>query len=457
MRAREHWTVSVNLQAIGLSGIAAAEAAMAAVESNITNASNPNYSVESVGFQTTMGANGGGNGVAVLQTTRAEAPMLSQQINSSQNTQSYDQAFSQVTGAAQQILAPASGDLSSALQNVFNAFTSLSAQPQDATTRTAALSAINQFAQTDQNVSSGLYSTAMSQFESVSPLVSQINAASSQIAQLNGAIISARASGQTAAPLLDQRDAAANQLASLIGATTDANGNVSVGGVPLVSGTSALKLSATGSGSATALSVSLAQGSLPLSVTQIGGQLGGIMAGAQSTLNLQTQVDNFARTVASALNNQSTTGYGLDGTTNNALFTIPAAGGAIGINPALTTQNLPTSSTAAGVPGDASNAVAMAAIANNSGLFGSYPNSTPQEAFTQIATSFGSLVQNASNEQTQSANMLQSLTQMKSTITGVSLNDQLTQLLQYQNLLQASGRAVQAANDDITFLMQNVQ
>ena len=45
---------------------------------------------------------------------------------------------------------------------------------------------------------------------------------------------------------------------------------------------------------------------------------------------------------------------------------------------------------------------------------------------------------------------------MKSSITGVSLNDQLTQLLQYQNLLQASGRAVQAANDDITFLMQNV-
>jgi flagellar hook-associated protein FlgK len=34
--------VSVNLAAIGLSGIAAAEAAMAAVESNITNASNPN-------------------------------------------------------------------------------------------------------------------------------------------------------------------------------------------------------------------------------------------------------------------------------------------------------------------------------------------------------------------------------------------------------------------------------
>ena len=105
--------MSVNLQAIGLSGIAAAEDAMAVVESNITNASNTNYSVESLGFQTTTGANGAGNGVAVLPTVRAEAPMLTEQINGTQSTQSYDQQFSQVTTVAQQIVAPASGDLSS--------------------------------------------------------------------------------------------------------------------------------------------------------------------------------------------------------------------------------------------------------------------------------------------------------------------------------------------------------
>jgi flagellar hook-associated protein 1 FlgK len=448
--------MSVNLQAIGLSGIAGAEAAMAAIESNITNASNPDYSSESVGFQTTVGANGGGNGIEVLQTVRAEAPMLSTQINGTQNTESYDQAFSQVTSVAQQIVAPASGDLGSALQNVFNAFNALSAQPQDPTARTAALTTLQQFAQTDQNASSSLYSTALSQLDSVAPLVSQINAASTQVAQLNGQITSAQAAGLSTAPLLDQRDAAINQLASLIGATAGSNGNVSVGGAPLVSGDTALQLSTTGTGASIGMQVALAKGMLPMSVSQVGGQLGGVLAGAQSTLNLQTQVDSFADTVASALNNISTTGFGLDHSTGNALFTIPAAGGPISINPALTVQNLPAASTAAGVPGDGSNVVAMAALANNQSLFAGFPNSTPQQAFTQIATNFGTLVQNATDGQTQAANTLQSLTQMKSTITGVSLNDQLTQLLNYQNLLQASGRAVQAANDDITFLIQNV-
>jgi flagellar hook-associated protein 1 FlgK len=342
------------------------------------------------------------------------------------------------------------------LQTVFNAFTALSSQPQDPTARTSAITALSQFAQTDQNISSGLYSTAVSQLDSVSPLITQINAASTQIAQLNGQIISAQANGQSTAPLLDQRDAAINQLAGLIGATADSNGNVTVGGVPLVSGTSALTLSTTGSGTAIGLSVSLAKGSLPLNVSQVGGQLGGIMGGAQSTLNLQAQVDGFADTVANALNNLSTTGFGLDGSTGTALFTVPVVGGPVSINPALTAQNLPAASTAAGVPGDGSNATAMAALANNQNLFPIYPNNTPEEAFTQITTNFGTLVQNATEGQTQAAATLQSLTQMKSAITGVSLNDQLTQLTQYQNLLQASGRAVQAANDDITFLIQNV-
>ena len=119
--------MSVNLQSIGLSGIAAAEAAMAAIESNITNASNPNYSAESVGFQTEAGPNGGGAGIEVLPTTRASAPMLTEQINGAQATESYDQSFSQVATVAQQIVAPSSGDLGSTLQDVFNAFTALSA------------------------------------------------------------------------------------------------------------------------------------------------------------------------------------------------------------------------------------------------------------------------------------------------------------------------------------------
>jgi flagellar hook-associated protein 1 len=128
----------------------------------------------------------------------------------------------------------------------------------------------------------------------------------------------------------------------------------------------------------------------------------------------------------------------------------------IGINPSLNAQNLAAASTAAGVPGDGSNATAMAAIANQTGLDSSYPTSTLTQAFTQLESNFGLVVQDASNNQQQAASSLQSLNSLKGSITGVSLNDQLTNLVQYRNLLPATGRAVQAANDMTQFLIQEL-
>ena len=448
--------MSVNLNSIGISGISAAENAMAAIESNIANASNPNYSAESVKLQAVPSFNGAGAGVQILGTVRAEAPYLTNQINSTQSSTSYNQEYSQLTTLAQQILAPSSGnDLSSVMQNMFNALTNLSASPQDVTVRASAIAAMSQFAQANQTISSGLSSIVGNQTSQIQSLVAQVNQASSQIAQLNQQITAANASGQSGAALEDQRDALVNQLAGLIGASGDAQGNVTVGGVPLVSGTSALTLSTTGSGPTLGLEVTLSNGSLPIDANQIGGTLGGLLAGVASVQQLQSDVNNFAGSIASAMNTQASSGYGLDGSTGTALFTV-TAGGPIGLNPALNAQNLGASATAGGVPGDGSNASTLAALANNQSLFTSIPDSTPVQAFSTISGNFGTLVQNATNSQQQSAASLQSLTQLKGSITGVSLNDQLTQLVEYQNLLQASGRAVQAANDMMSFLIQQL-
>jgi flagellar hook-associated protein 1 FlgK len=448
--------MSVNINSIGLSGISAAEAAMAAIESNLANASNPNYSAESVNLQAAASGNGAGAGVMILGTVRAEAPYLTSQINSTQSGSSYNQEFSQITTLAQQALEPSSGnDLSSSLQNVFNALTNLSASPQDATVRSSAIAALAQFAQTDQTLSSGLSEIASNQASQISSLVSQVNQASSQVAQLNRQITAANAAGNSAPALQDQRDALVTQLAGLIGASSDSQGDVTVGGVPLVTGTSALTLSTTGSGPTPGLEVTLANGNLPIDPGQLGGTLGGLLSGTASVVQLQTDVNSLATSVASAMNSQASSGYGLDGSTGTDLFTI-TPGGPIAINAALTTQNLGASATAGGIPGDGSNATALAAIANDQNLFPSIPDSTPVQAFSTISANFGTLVQNATNSQQQAASSLESLTQLKSSTTGVSHNTQLTQLIQYQNLLEASGRAVQAANDAVTFLMQNI-
>jgi flagellar hook-associated protein 1 len=139
---------------------------------------------------------------------------LSDEINNTQSPQNFNQSLSQVATLAQQILAPSSGnDLTQALQQVFNAFTNLSATPQDPTVRATVINAATNFAQQAQSVSSCLQTTASNELTQLPALVDQVNQSTQQIATLNGQIVPSTASGQGAAALMDQRAALVNLLA----------------------------------------------------------------------------------------------------------------------------------------------------------------------------------------------------------------------------------------------------
>jgi flagellar hook-associated protein 1 FlgK len=450
--------MSVDLNAIGISGILAAETGFATTESNLANANDPNYSVESVNLAPLAGGvDGVGAGVEVLGVDRAQVPFLSAEINQTESSQSFNQAYAQALQPAESIVAPSSGDdIGQAVQNLFNAFSTLAASPEDASARDGVLSAATNFAQLVQTTSSSLGQAAAQTAAGVGSMVAQVNDLTQQIAQLNVQINGIQAGGGSAAAVLDQRDGLASQLANLVGASIDASGNVTLNGVPLVSGGNALELSTTGSGANLGLQVTLPKGSIQILTSQVGGQIGGQLSGAAALTNLQTSVDNFATSVANAINAQQEKGFGLDGSTGNALFVVPGSVGPITLNPAINSQNLAAASSAAGVPGDGSNAQAIAALAGSIGGDSAFPTSTFGQAFAQVGTQLGATLQNAQNTQSQAAATLSSLNQLKSSVTGVSVNDQLAQLVQYQNQLQAVGRALQAANDSVTFLIQAV-
>lgn len=446
--------MGINLTGIGLSGINAAEAEIQTVEANITNANNPNYSAESVQLSTRAGPDGASIGVDVTRIERAEAPFLTDAMNQAQSTDSFNSSFARITQLGQTYLAPASGnDLLKSLQDLFNSFTNLSASPADPNLRSAVLNAAGGFATLSQGLSLQLNRTAMNELSGLSALVQQVNDDSRQVASINGQIQRVRAGGGSAAALLDQRDALASDLAKLIGARMDAKGNVAIAGVPLVSGNLALPLSVTGSGSNVSLQVALLNGNLQMPAGQLGGSIGGILAAATRVGQLNTALNDFVVSVATAINTQHQSGFGLDGSTGNQLFLIGGGGIGISLNPAVTVQNLAASQTLAGVPGDGSNAAAMAALAKATGLDTSFPTSTLGQAYGQIVSDFGSSVQGAMNAQQYAAASFQSLNQLKGSITGVSLNEELTHLVQFKNALEAAGRAVQIANDITTFLI----
>lgn len=450
--------MSINLDAIGITGIAAAEAQLATTSSNITNASNPNYSSEAVTLAVLPGANGAGGGVQVLNTQRAQAPFLTGQINDEQAVQNYNQAFAQATTVAQNYLEPSSGvDLSTDFQNLINGFSNVAATPADTTVRSSTIAAATTFANDTQSLTTNLNTVAENSLAQLGGLVSQVNSLSQQVASLNSQIQISQGNGAGDAALLDQRDALANQLAGLTGASVDTSGNVNLGGIGLVTGSNALALSTTGAGTNIGLQIDFAQGNMPVQTTQIGGTIGGVLVGASSIEQLQSTIQSYSVSVANAVNGLQVSGFGLDGSTGTPLFLIPANNSSsITINPAITPDNLAAASTAAGVPGDGSNAAAIAALASATGLDPNFSSNTLGQAFTQISTQFGTTVSTASSNQQQASTTLQSLQQLQSSVTGVSLNVQLSMMIEYQNALEAAGRAIQAANDITTFLIQEL-
>jgi flagellar hook-associated protein 1 FlgK len=454
--------MSSDIISIAQTGVDAAQEALATISSNIANASDPNYSAESVGLAPIVGPAGASDGVEVTGIQAAQVPFITSQINETQAQESYSATYAQLAQVAESFLSPQSGqDLGTAIQNVFNAFTNLSASPEDMSVREAVLSAAQSFAEQSQTIDNGLAQTESNALAGLPSLVGQINQLAGQMAQLNAQIQSATAGGgavsSTAPALTDERNGIALQLASLVGATTDSSGDVTIGGMPLVSGSQAFVLQVSVSGTTATLEIKLPQGALTLQNTKLGGQVGGTIGAVSAMSQAAGQVNALVDGVASAINQQHEAGYGLDGSTGNPLFTIPSGGGPVQVNSALTAAQVAAAQTLAGVPGDGSNAAAIAALQNSTGLDPNFPASTAAQAWSQIGAAFGAQTQNASQQQSQAQDLLQSLQQLQSSVTGVSLNDQLTMLLQYQNALEASGRAISVGLNLTQFLLTNLQ
>jgi flagellar hook-associated protein 1 FlgK len=453
--------MSTDIIAIAQTGVDAAQEALATISSNIANASDPSYSAESVELSPLAGPAGAGEGVEVSGIQAARLPFINSQISEAQSQESFNASYAQLAQIGQTFLSPQSGqDLGSTIQNLFNTFTNLSASPEDMSVRQSVLSAAQSLAEQSQTIDSGLAQTQDNALAGLPSVVNQVNDLAGQVAQLNTQIASAEAAGgpiSGAPALIDERNALALQLASLVGATTDGNGNVTIGGMPLVSGSQAFALELTVSGTTPTLQIKLPQGSLVLQNSQLGGQVGGTITAVSAISQVAKQINDLVDGVANAVNQKQKAGYGLDGSTGNLLFVVPSGGGPIQVNPSLTPDQIAAAQTSTGVPGDGSNAAAIAALQNSSGLDLDFPDSTPAQAWSQITAAFGAQVQNASQQQSQAQDLLQSLQQLQSSVSGVSLNEQLTMLLQYQNALEASGRAVAVGLNLTQFLLTNLQ
>jgi flagellar hook-associated protein 1 FlgK len=437
--------------AIALSGLDAEQGAMAATTNNVANANTPGYSrqvpVLASSDPVVVDPLTFGTGVTLQSVESIRDPILESRIQ--QETQTQCQ-LSSLVAALQQTqvnFTGNTGDIGTAITSFFDSINQLSTNPSDLSLRQGVLTAAGNLATAFNSTANNLTAQDQSLDQSVIQSVGQINTLTQQIAQLNGQISDLENVGEDAGSFIDQRTQAIDQLSSLVDVSVIPSDNTltltTANGTPLVTGQQSFQLQT--QTTASGMHDVYSQGA-DITNSLVSGQLGGeIAARDQQIPAIQTQVDTLAAGLANAVNTVQTGGFDLNGTAGTDLFTPPPAGGtgaAAGLSVAITNPALIAASSD-GTVGSNGNAEAMYALNSQPIISGQ----SPTDYYSGIVFNVGNATANATAEQNASSLVLQQLNDQRSTISGVSLDEEAANLVQYQQAYSASAQVITAIND----------
>ena len=318
--------------AIAMSGLRANQSALSIVSSNIANAQTPGYVSEGIN-QVEVQTGDSGASVIVTGVNRQLDQFIQSQLRTETSGGAYADQMAGVLTQLQSVYGTpgAAGSLESAFSNFTTALQSLSTTSGTSSSQISAATAAQSLVQQLNATTQGIQTLRSNAEQDLNISVGQANTAMSQIAQLNTRLQGLNPTDPAAATLMDQRDKAIDQLSQLMDIRVSSNGNnqtsiYTTNGVELV-GAQASKLSFNSQGTLNAnsqwnsnpakstagtITCTLANGATVdmIATNSIGsGQIGAdLMLRDKTLVQAQTQVDQLAASMASALSDKTTAG-----------------------------------------------------------------------------------------------------------------------------------------------------
>jgi len=459
------------LTSIGVKALAASYAGLQTTGQNIANANVAGYSRQSVVLTAALpqytGSGYFGRGVDVANVVRSHDAFLTREAASAASVASMDSArLAQLTQLETQFPTGEQG-LGYTTTQFFNAVSDLTTQPSDPSVRQVVLARAADMVSQFQRMGAAFDTQQAGVTSGLNAAVDEVNGLTQNIADLNARIVAASALGHPPNDLLDKRDALISQLASHVQiARVDAGdgsaGLFIAGGQNLVLGATANKLSIRPDASdPTRSALAISDGNAPRIVDPAalgGGDIAGLLKFQNDDLaTARNLVQDFAESVARAVNQQQALGLTPDGRVGPAMFTI-------GVRPSPVNASNVTLAANFG-PGDiaaASQAAAQAPASNNgnaiallalrdSGIVG---GKTPSDAYADAMTTIGTRVQSNKTSSDISTAMATQADQAKSSVAGVNLDEEAARLIQYQQSYQAAAKVLQVAQSLFDSLLQ---
>jgi len=318
--------------ATAMAGLRANQAALSITSSNIANSQTPGYVSESTNQVEVLTGDTGAS-VNVTGVNRQLNQYIQTQLRTETSGGAYADQMANVLTQLQSVYGTPgqAGSLETAYSNFTAAVQALSTTSGSSSSQITTVTAAQNLAQQLNATTQGIQTLRTNAEQDIGISVGQANAAMTKIAQLNTQLQGLNPTDPTAATLMDQRDQAVNQLSQLMDIRVSSTGNnqtsvYTSNGVELV-GTQASTLTFNSQGtlnansqwssnpansSAGTLTIKLANGATLDMIANnsiSSGQIAADLTLRDKTLvQAQTQVDQMAASISSALSDKTTPG-----------------------------------------------------------------------------------------------------------------------------------------------------
>jgi len=464
---------------VGLRGLLAHQKAIDVTGNNISNASTEGYSRQRVdlteaepwpspAFNQPIGAGQMGTGATVDQIARLRDSFADAMLRSNVNGQGFWDSKEEVLSKLESITSDTSGSgLTNQLNSFFYAWQEVSKDP-GSVNRAVLLENAKGLVSFFHDSSSGLTQLNQDTNQVILSKVTEVNDISAQIADLNRRIAAVEQGHVLPTPtgsvvvremnandLRDKRDLLLDRLAKYgtisvsednVTGIVSVNMGPAVGGIKLVDGL--VPNSVTTS--------SDAQGNVSLSADLGRGTISGYLAGRdQSLKNVRDNLDKLVNELIVQVNTLHSQGVDAAGGTGNNFFTGSSAAD-IGLNPVVSADanKIAAAQMPVGYPGvlpasgDGSNAFAIYSLLNKLPPGGIVDPSNPNSDQTLHAFWQGTIlnlgiqgkeaIDNSKNQEL----MVQQMENRRQEVSGVSLDEEMTNMVKYQHGYNAAARVI---------------
>lgn len=439
--------------------LATYQKAMDITSHNVANASNENYTRQRISFSAENPEKTAnfvwGAGVKIDDVARIRSKLVDSQIRTNNGEfQMQDQKSAILSQIEQVFSEPSELGISNSLTKFFNSWNELTVTPNSTALRYQVVQSSQQLSSRVKTVYDNINTIKYDTMRDFSEKTTRVNDLLKQIQKLNVQIVDSGAVGISANDVMDSRDAIIDELSTLVNVsviTDNKNAaNVSIGGIQALDASGYVEFD-----------VQVINGKLSLvtkdnqaKVALTGGQLAGLSSVYSEKIpDYIKSLDDLSNKLVETVNEQHLKGYSLtDPPQNGIMFFESYNDGNLIVNNNIVNDINQIAVSADGTEGNSEIAVKIANINHQKTIDGT----TMTDFYSRMLARLGNDKQTSDRFAETTDLVIQQLTQQKGSVSGVSIDEEMTNIIKYQRSYQASARLISIADEMLETVIRMV-